>query len=158
MIKQEEYNKAKEYALRSLGCREQTEFQIRQKLQQRKYSSEIVDAVITYLKHYRYLDDQRFVEQYISGHCHRWNRSRLQSRLYTLGFRNLNLDDYLEQYEYDETAVLNRDMRTYLRNKNLSNPDTRNKVISHYLQKGYSFSSIQKCLDMSNSYEYRSEE
>ena len=92
---------AKEYALRSLTCREQTEYQLSEKLRRRDYSPEIIREVMDYLKEYNYINDDRFLEQYIAGHCHRMNRTQLERKLYSYWFRQLRLDDYLNNIWYD---------------------------------------------------------
>lgn len=148
MLNQEIYARAKDYALRSLGMREQSEAQIRQKMEQREYPEDVINAVIVFLKNYNYLNDERFVEQYISGHCHKMNRRQLKNKLYTLGFKHIDIDAYLELYQYDEDAVLKKAMESYIRNKDLTNPETYNKVLSFFMKKGYSFSLIRKNLDV----------
>lgn len=145
-MNQTELQRAKEYALRSLTCREQTESELRAKLRQRGYDAEIAEAVISALKEYRYLDDARFTEQYVASHCHRWNRKQLQEKLYRKGIQKAEIDTYLELYRYDETALLQKEMQAYIRNKDLSDPTDRQKVWSHFMQKGYSYSAIREVL------------
>lgn len=146
-MNREEYTKARDYALRSLTIREQTEHQLRTKMLNREYSNDIIDAVIQYLKEYDYLNDERFLEQYIAGHCHRMNRRQMRNKLYSLGFSDVDLDAYLEENHYDETDVLQRDMNVYLKNKRISDPVVREKVISHYIRKGYTYGMVKKSLD-----------
>lgn len=146
-MNQELYGKAKDYALRSLGFREQTELQLRQKLEQREYSEDIIDAVILFLKQYNYLNDERFLEQYIASHCHKMNRRQLHNRLYTLGFRQIDLEHYLEENLYDEEALLAAEFESYVQRRDITDPVVRNKVTAHFLQKGYSYSSVQRQLN-----------
>ncbi len=148
MLNQEMYSKAKNYALRSLGLREQSELQIRQKLEQREYAEDVIEAVIVFLKDYNYLNDERFIEQYIYGHCRKMNRRQIQDKLYTLGFKHIDFNYYLELYQYDEDELLKKAMIPYVQDKDLSNPDVCNKVLSHFMKKGYSFSLIRKNLDI----------
>lgn len=142
-----EYLKAKEYVFRSLTCHDQTEWEIRRKLKQRGYQSETADAVIALLQEYNYINDLRYTEQYIASHCERWNRRKILEHLCAKGIHAENcIDYYLEQYQYDEEALLVREMNKYIRNKNLSDGRIREKVIAYFLQKGYSYTIIQTIL------------
>ena len=137
---------AKEYALRSLTCREQTEYQLSEKLRRRDYSPEIIREVMDYLKEYNYINDDRFLEQYIAGHCHRMTRTHLERKLYSYGFRQLRLDDYLNNIGYDEESVLSSQLSSYIRKKDLTDdlndPLIRKKVISHFVNKGFSYRTV----------------
>lgn len=143
-----EYVKAKEYALRSLTCRDQTEYQIRQKLEQRKYSTEIIEAVILFLQEYHYVDDRRFAEQYIACHCQSLNRKQLLNKLYAKGLRIENIDGYLEQYQYDEAALLQKAVQKYLRTRTLSSSSDYQKAVAFFMQKGFSLSMIRTALQV----------
>lgn len=145
-MKSKELERAKEYALRSLTCRDQTEYQLRQKLVQREYSAEIIDSVILFLKEYHYIDDIRFTEQYIAGHCHFLNRRQLLNKLYEKGLRAGDIDPYLEQYQYDEAALLEKAVKKYLRYRTLTNRKDYQKAAAYFMQKGYSVSMIRTAL------------
>lgn len=138
-----ELKKAKEYALRSLTCKDQTENQIRRKLQQKNYSPEVVDRVLDFLKAYNYIDDKRFLEQYVACHCKRLNRKQLLERLSDKGLKGVNIDEYLELYQYDEAELLKKAVEKYVKGKDLSDYKVRQKVVAHFLQKGYSGSIVR---------------
>lgn len=141
-----EYVKAKEYALRSLTCLDQTEYQIRQKLEKRKYSAEIIEAVILFLQEYHYIDDRRFAEQYIACHCQSLNRKQLLNKLYAKGLKTESIDGYLERYHYDEEALLEKAVQKYLRTRSLSSPRDYQKAVAYFMQKGFSASMIRAAL------------
>lgn len=138
-----ELTKAKEYALRSLTCKDQTEGQIRRKLRQRDYSPEVMDEVLDFLKAYNYINDERFLEQYVACHCKRLNRKQLLERLADKGIKGVRIDEYLELYQYDEAELLKKAVRKYVKGKDLSDFKVRQKVMAHFLQKGYSSSVIR---------------
>lgn len=142
-VNEKELAKAKEYAMRSLTCLDQTESQIRRKLKQRDYCPEIIDRVLEFLKSYNYINDQRFLEQYVACHCKRMNRRQLLDRLSNKGLRVVNIDEYLELYEYDEEELLENALRKYVNGKDLKDLKVRQKVTAHFLQKGYSCSAVR---------------
>ena len=142
-----ELKKAKEYALRSLTCKDQTENQIRRKLQQKNYSPEVTDQVLDFLKAYNYIDDKRFLEQYVACHCKRLNRKQLLERLSDKGLKGVNIDEYLELYQYDEAELLKKAVEKYVQGKDLSDFKVRQKVVAHFLQKGYSGSIVRSVVN-----------
>lgn len=143
-----ELRKAKEYALRSLTCIDQTEFQIRQKLQQKSFDFEIIEAVIAFLKDYNYINDLRFTEQYIGCHCGTMNRKQLLEKLYSKGIKNVDIDNYLELYQYDEKALLQKAVKKYSKNKDVSDLKVRQKILIHFTQKGYSYAMIRDVINV----------
>ena len=142
-----ELKKAKEYALRSLTCKDQTENQIRRKLQQKNYSPEVMDQVLDFLKTYNYIDDKRFLEQYVACHCKRLNRKQLLERLSDKGLKGVNIDEYLELYQYDEAELLKKAVGKYAKGKDLSDFKVRQKVVAHFMQKGYSGSVVRSVVN-----------
>lgn len=145
-MNQTEYVQAKEYALRSLTCLEQSEYQIRQKLRQKKYGHETVEEVILFLKKYDFINDRRYTEQYIASHCHRLNRRQLLDKLYTKGIRTRDIDEYLEFYQYDEEALFQRAMEKYRNTHDISEYKQWKKCYAYFQQKGYSHSLIDTFL------------
>lgn len=142
-----EFIRAKEYALRSLTCHDQTEWEMRKKLKQRGYGNEITDAVIILLQDYNYINDTRYTENFIATHCNRWNRRKLLERLYAKGIHaDDDVEIYLEQYQYNEESLLIKEMNKYIKNKDLSDAGTRKKVIAFFMQKGYPYSMVYRIL------------
>ncbi len=138
--------RAKDYALRSLTCLDQTEAQIRGKLVQKGYTEEIVDQVTDFLKAYNYLNDERFVEQYVMTHCLRLNRKQLKEHLYRKGIHQADIDFYLTEYAYDEQKLLQKEVQKYLRKRELSDASEREKVVAHFVRKGYFYRDIHLIL------------
>ena len=138
--------RAKDYALRSLTCLDQTEAQIRGKLVQKGYTEEIVDQVTDFLKAYNYLNDERFVEQYVMTHCLRLNLKQLKEHLYRKGIHQADIDFYLTEYAYDEQKLLQKEVQKYLRKRELSDASEREKVVAHFVRKGYSYRDIRLIL------------
>lgn len=141
-----EYAQAKEYALRSLTCLEQSEFQIRQKLSRKKYTEKTIEEVLLFLKQYDFVNDQRFTEQYVASHCQRLNRRQILDKLYMKGIRQTEIDDYLELYQYDEEQILKRAMEKYRNSHDMTRDGQDDKCIVYFLQKGYAYSMIKSVL------------
>lgn len=145
-MNQSEYVQAKEYALRSLTCLEQSEYQIRQKLKHKKYGQDIIEEVIWFLKKYDFVNDKRYAEQYVASHCHRMNRRQLLDKLYAKGIRERDIDEYLELYQYDEEALLQKAIEKYCGIHDMSKDKQVKKCYGYFLQKGYSYTMVDACL------------
>lgn len=138
--------RAKDYALRSLTCLDQTEAQIRRKLIQKGYTEEIAEEVTEFLKSYNYVNDERFVEQYVMTHCLRLNRKQIKEHLARKGIYQVDIDSYLEDYAYDEQKLLQKEVQKYLRRKTLSDASEREKAVSYFMRKGYCYQDIRLIL------------
>lgn len=64
---EEGVGKAYDYALFLLKLRLRTEGELREKLRLKKYSTAVVDKVISQLKEQKYLNDQRFAEIFLEN-------------------------------------------------------------------------------------------
>ncbi len=59
------HQQAMNTAVRILTNRDHSKYELKQKLQQRSYASEVIDAVIVKCEHFGYLDDKRTARVYI---------------------------------------------------------------------------------------------
>ena len=143
---QTEYVQAKEYALRSLTCLEQSEFQIRQKLSRKKFRDETIEEVLRFLKQYDFINDRRYAEQYVASHCQRMNRRKLLDKLYAKGIRSAEIDEYLELYQYDEEQLLKKAVEKYIITHDMTREKQLDKCMMYFRQKGYSYSMIREAI------------
>lgn len=150
-MNQSEYVQAKEYALRSLTCLEQSEYQIRQKLKHKKYGADTIEEVVLFLKRYDFVNDKRYTEQYVASHCHRMNRRQILDRLYAKGIRERDIDEYLEMYQYDEEELLQRAIKKYCNTHDMAKDKQVQKCYGHFLQKGYSYAMVEAFLTAWNT-------
>lgn len=66
--------RAKMRSMKLLQNKEYTEKQLRDKLQQGGYPEEVIEDAVSYMKSYRYIDDDRYAAAYIEYHIE--NKSR----------------------------------------------------------------------------------
>lgn len=137
---------ARQYALRSLTCCSQTEAQMRKKLQLKEFDEETVEQVLVFLKQYSFINDERFTEEYVMTHCKRMNRRQILERLYGKGIQKVQIDNYLEEGNYDEEQLLKAEIEKYRRRKPVQNPADVDKMRVYMMKKGYSASLVRVCL------------
>ena len=74
-MNRDDFDSAKEYALKLLEYRERSEQEIRERMVRKKYGEEVVDKTIEFLKNQNLLNDRRFARMWTES-CLRRNYGR----------------------------------------------------------------------------------
>ncbi len=137
-------HKAKLKALRLLERMERTEAQLRDKLLQAEFEPELVEQAIAYVKSYGYLDDERYVRNYIEVRQSQKSRRQLEQELqYRKGVPKELIQKVYEELEpADEKVLIRR-----LLEKKYYDPQTceereRQRLIASLLRKGFQMRDI----------------
>ncbi|MCR5687164.1 MAG: recombination regulator RecX [Lachnospiraceae bacterium] len=77
--------RAKKRGMNLLKTMDRTEYDVRHKLSEGGYPQEAVDAAISYLKSYRYIDDMRYASEYIRFKSSSMSRKQIHTRLSAKG-------------------------------------------------------------------------
>ena len=78
---EEQLRQAKLKALRLLERMDRTEAQLREKLLQAEFDPEMVEKAIAYVKSFGYINDERYVRNYIECRCQSKSRRQLEQEL-----------------------------------------------------------------------------
>ncbi len=101
--------RAKKRVLYYMKNADKTRHQIRQKLREGYYPDEVIDAVMAFLDHYGFADDQSYAESYIEelrGIC---SRREIEAKLMQRGLKSADIRTQLETLtEEDEHAACMR--------------------------------------------------
>ena len=65
ILANDEFNRAKNYALNKISYSQKSTYEIRQKLKEQKFSEDVIEKIIAYLDSYGFLDDEAYVKAYI---------------------------------------------------------------------------------------------
>lgn len=140
-------NRVRNRILYMLGNNDKSREDIRQKLIQSGYPEGIVDTVVEELVSYGYIDDERYVRNYINSVSSRKSRREI---LNYLSFHNVGrdvADRLMEEAGIDEEAAV---IKTIAKKgysieefKSLDY-DTRSRIIQHLVRKGFSFDTINR--------------
>lgn len=150
-----ELEAAKKRSFRILERMPRTVKQMREKLQKdQKYSNEIIELVIEYLKEYHYLDDMQFSIDYINS---RKNNKGLKVLLYELknkGVSEAALEEVKEEFSDIETdAVIRRLISKKGIDPNTEDRKQREKLYRFLLSRGFSYSDISNVIsDLKEEY------
>ena len=94
--------RAKLRAMNLLVKKDYTEARMRRKLVEGYYNSEQIDATIDYLKKYGYIDDERYIRNYVAIHIQSKTRREIVKKLMGKGILKDVIETYLEEIYEEE--------------------------------------------------------
>lgn len=140
----DEIRRARQKAMDLLLDMDRTENGLRQKLEKKGFSEEAVDAAVSYVKSYGYVDDVRYADHYIA--VHRTLRSRRRIR-YDLGQKGLDravIDDAFEKAGFwDERPLVRKLAEKKAGKYDLSEPKSCMKLAAYLSRQGFASSDIR---------------
>ncbi len=144
--------RAKLRAMNLLQKKDYTEKQLRDKLSEGLYPKEIVDEAIEYVKSYRYLDDERYVRDYITYQMTMRSKARIIQDLTGKGISKDILMPIIEElYAEDEGESELEQIKKLLVKKHFDHLSTdvkeKQKIIAFLMRKGYNLSSIKRAME-----------
>ena len=123
---------------------DRTEAQLREKLLQAEFSTELVDDAVAYVKSYGYIDDERYVRNYIEYRRDQKSRRQLEQELqYRKGVPQELIQKVYEELEpADERPLIRRflEKKGYLPGE--TDDKTRQKMIAAVLRKGFRMGDV----------------
>lgn len=136
--------KAKLKALHLLERMDRTEAQLREKLLQAEFEAEIVEQAIAYVKSYGYVDDERYVRNYIEYRQEQKSRRQLEQELqYRKGVPSELIQKVYEELEpVDEKALIRRQLEKKHFQPQEADERQRQKVMASLLRKGFRMGDI----------------
>ena len=152
--------RAKLRAMNLLQKKDYTEKQLRDKLAEGLYPQDIVDEAIEYVRGYRYLDDERFVRDYVTYHMTTRSRNRIIQDLTQKGIKKEIIIPILEEVYEEENdssgvSVEDEQIAKLLIKKHYS-PEMdfkdKQKIMAFLLRKGYSMDSIRHVMECDSDY------
>ena len=143
--------RATKRAMNLLQKRDYTEKQLRDKLSEGLYPEESIDAAIEYVRSYHYIDDERYIRDYISYHMTDKSRNRIIQDLMGKGIsKDVLLPVMDELYEESSENPEDSQVQKLLEKKHFS-PDMdyndKQKVIAFLLRRGFSLDCIKRNID-----------
>lgn len=160
MIEKKEYIRLLNYAYRYLSYRMRTEHEVRiyllGKAQKLHINENCISEVISTLKEEHYLDDQKFVEEFVHSRTKSKPKSEyaLTVELAQKGISNEVIEEYFKTHTLDELKLAYEAIQrkwqvfnTFPKEKKLQ------KAYSFLQRRGFSFSVIKKTIEQLESSE-----
>jgi len=139
-----------------LKQRDYTGYQLSSKLLEAGYPREVVDEALAYVKSFGYVDDRRYVQDYIKSQCKTHSRKEIIQKLSQKGIEHNLIDDVYseltdEAEQFRECNVAERDLILKTLNKrgftgNESYED-RQKMLAYFYRRGFSMDEVYRAMD-----------
>ena len=148
ILANDEFNRAKNFALNKISYSQKSTYEIRQKLREKKFSDHVIDDIIAYLDSYGFLDDEAYVKAYIrdKDEISRWSRGKIR---YMLKGKHID-DNLLEDYLYLIDDIREAEKAGFFADKKIKGDfsfENRTKVFRHLAGKGFDIDIINLVLD-----------
>ena len=148
ILANDEFNRAKNYALNKISYSQKSTYEIRQKLKEQKFSEDVIEKIIAYLDYYGFLDDESYVKAYIrdKDEISNWSRGKIRFML-----KRKHIDDNLiEDYIYTISDEREAEKARFFADKKIKNDfsyENRAKVFRHLASKGFDVDIINQVLN-----------
>ena len=154
LIKENKLFHIKQRAFSYLGRRQHSTSELRIKLKQKGYETELINEVLDDLKQKNYLDDIEFAKAYVEEKIKLklWGEQKLRSELIKRGIKSDIISDVLRNIISDENQLNNALIlatKKYhtLSNRNLDRKVIKQKLITFLNSRGYNFDVIKEICD-----------
>jgi len=151
LIKQEnEYFEVKKSALRFLSVRSHSSHELYRKLLKKKFSSEIIEKVLSDLLSLGYLNDRKFAEQYFNELVGKFfGPLKIKNEMIKRGIAKEIIDEVLSDYFNNDE--MQKDVIQKLLSKNkfpkkITNRNDLQKLYNHLISRGFSSEVVMECL------------
>lgn len=144
ILREDDYNRCKSYALRQISYSNKTSFELKKKLKKKDFSNNSIDKVIDFLKSYNLIDDRAYVRAFVldKSNLSLWSKAKIRYKLKVKFISDELIDEFLDQIsdedEYEKALSLAK------RRKNLGHD--KDKVFKYLANRAFSFSIIQNVL------------
>ena len=154
LIKENRLFHIKQRAFRYLGRRQHSTSELRIKLKQKGYETELINDVLDDLKQKNYLDDTKFANMFVEEKIKLklWGEQKLRSELIKKGIKTEIISDVLRNIISDEDKLNNamtvaEKKYDTLRNRNVENDVIKSKLIAFLKSRGYNYDVIKEVCD-----------
>ncbi|WP_311481872.1 RecX family transcriptional regulator [uncultured Anaerococcus sp.] len=148
ILANDEFNRAKNFALNKISYSQKSTYEIRQKLKEKNFSEDVIEKIIAYLASYGFLDDEAYVKAYIrdKDEISNWARGKIRFMLKRKHIDDKLIDDYIYLISDEREA----EKASFFADKKIKNDfsyENRTKVFRHLVSKGFDIDIINQVLN-----------
>ncbi len=142
------YSKAKKKALRYITFKMRTALEVKEKLKQDGYTTEIAEQVIAYFKELDYINDDTYTYKYIrdSVQLKKWGAKRIIMELQVKGVAQETILKHIETQTAHENEQLILLIQKKFRTIKSHDEKSLNRIRNYFIRRGYSLYSINTCI------------
>lgn len=142
--------RAKLRAMHLLNDMWRTEAQLREKLTRNEYPSDIVEAAISYVKSFGYINDYEYARSFIESRKERKSRREIYMQLVGKGVSRELIDEAFEEsYEReDSTEAIRRLLEKKHYDPENTTPEEKKKIMAYLVRKGFGYDDIRRTMQI----------
>lgn len=148
ILANDEFNRAKNFALNKISYSQKSTYEIRQKLKEQKFSEDVIEKILAYLDSYGFLDDEAYVKAYIrdKDEISSWSRGKIRYMLKQKHIDENLIEDNICLID-DEREVEKARFFADKKIKNDFSYENRARVFRHLAGKGFDIDIINQVLN-----------
>jgi len=154
LIKENQLFHIKQRAFRYLGRRQHSTSELRIKLKQKRYETELINEVLDDLKKKNFLDDTKFAEMFVEEKMKLklWGEQKLRSELVKRGIKSEIITDVLankisEEDKLNNAMIIASKKYDTLKNRNVDKDVIKRKLFTFLNSRGYNYDVIKEVYD-----------
>ena len=142
--------RAKLRAMHLLNDMWRTEAQLREKLTRNGYPADIVEAAISYVKSFGYINDYEYARSFIESRKERKSRREIYMQLVGKGVSRELIDEAFEEsYEReDSTEAIRRLLEKKHYDRENTTLEEKKKIMAYLVRKGFGYDDIRKTMQI----------
>jgi regulatory protein len=142
-------NLAKQKGIRLLASRARSAFEVRERLIQQGFDTDVAENAVMQLKALGYINDRLFAHKYISDRLKLKPKSKkaMAMELKRKGVDEEIIEETLDEFELDESLIAYRVARKKFGKYDISDPKVQRKIFSFLSFRGFSGSTIRAVIN-----------
>lgn len=142
--------RAKQKALKLLGDMDRTKAELKERLLRAEFTEEIADLAVAYAESFGYLDDERYVENYILSRKGTKSRRELYAELSRKKIEKEMTERIMEAcYGEEDTAdAIKKLLKKKKYHPETAGPEEKRKLYAYLARKGFGYRDIQSVLQL----------
>lgn len=144
ILKENDFNRCKNEALKQISYRARTSFDLKNKLKEKKYSEDAIDRVIQFLEDYDLIDDKLYVKSFVNdkSKINNWSKGKIRYKLKAKHIDDNLIETYLNEISDDEEYEKAYEAGFHKK----ESVDDKNKVYRFLASRGFSYDIIRDVL------------
>ena len=140
--------RAKLRAMHLLNAMPRTEQQLREKLAQNEYPEDVIEAAVSYVKSFGYINDEAYIRNFIISRKNSKSKREIVMLLGQKGLRGELVDNIVEEMyaEESELSTIKEIMIKKRWNPSEMEEKEKQKMLAYLMRKGFSYEEIRRAL------------
>ena len=136
------FKRVKERVLYLLKSRDRTELEIRRKLKEGYYPEEAIEYALSFLKEYRFIDDEDYGRRYIRTYGEKNSKKQLEFELRGKGLEKETISRLLKEEQVSEEEQIRRYLRKKGYEKGVTLRKEQAKLAAGLVRRGFSYDTV----------------